>query len=134
MVGTNQNIYSLSWGHKESAPAVSIPKFRRPYHSYPYSEILTNGYAYTGVPSPFAIHCTFSIVIGRDFRTIESLPNQIPYLFRPTMSCNAAFMIASFSHYNSDLGHNAHAKVIKKIYKRTIRGTFYTLFNKYASS
>ena len=27
-----------------------------------------------------------SIVIGRDFRTYESLPNQIQYLFRPTMS------------------------------------------------
>ena len=77
-------------GHKESAPAVHIPKFRRPYHSNLLVEILTNGYALTSVPSPFAIQLTFSIVIGRDLRTFESLPNQIQYLIEPTMSkCKA---------------------------------------------
>ena len=85
MVGTNQ-LFIVIEGHKESAPAVHIPKLRRPYHSYPYNEICTNGYAHTGVSSPFAIHCTLSIVIGRDLRALESLSNQIQYLIEPTMS------------------------------------------------
>ena len=59
MVGTNQSIYSFTEGHKESAPAVSISALRRPYHSYLSVEILTNGYALTSVPSPFAIQLTF---------------------------------------------------------------------------
>ena len=89
MVGTNQ-LFIVIEGHKESAPAVHIPKLRRPYHSYPYNEICTNGYAHTGVSSPFAIHCTLSIVIGRDLRALESLSNQILYLIEPTMSCKVA--------------------------------------------
>ena len=33
VVGTNQ-LFIVIEGHKESAPAVHIPKLRRPYHSY----------------------------------------------------------------------------------------------------
>ena len=47
-----------------------------------------------------------SIVIGRDLRTYESLPNQIQYLFRPTMSCTAAPTSLWMGYC-----HNAFAKI-----------------------
>ena len=57
-----------------------------------------------------------SIVIGRDFRAFESLPNQIQYLFRPTMSmCNPA------------LGCYAGAKIQKKREKIRIKNIFLKL-------
>ena len=50
------------------------------------------------------------IVIGRDLRACESLPNQIQYLFRPTMSIHSSFR------------HDAFAKVRNKLEKKKEKG------------
>ena len=71
-------------GNKESAPAVHIPMLRSSLPQVnPYNEILTNGYALTDVPSPFVIHYTLSIVIGRDIRATNHFRIRYNIFFDP---------------------------------------------------
>ena len=78
-------------GHKESAPAVHIPKAQASLPQLPH----TMKYAQTDTPiQAYLLRLRFivcmSIVIGRDLRALESLSNQILYLIEPTMSCKVA--------------------------------------------
>lgn len=119
MVGTNQ-LFIVIEGHKESAPAVHIPKLRRPYHSYLAKRNIhkrIRPYRRTFSVRDLLCNCRLSLV-----GTFELTNHfRIRYNILSNPRCQSA---------KKPCGHNASAKIqiIFRVYNDLPQK--YTLFNR----